>query len=83
MRAISYTAVRRNLAQTMEQICDDHNPVIITRKSKDSVIMISVEDYEAMQETAYLLQSPANAQRLLKSIEQLDSGNGLEQGLLE
>ena len=83
MNALSYTAARNNLAQTMQRVCDDHDPVIITRKNNESVVMLSLEDYEALQETAYLLQSPANAKRLMESIEQLESGRGLEKGMSE
>ncbi len=83
MDAISYTAARANLATTMQKVCNDHAPVIITRKSEAPVVMISLEDYEAMQETTYLLRSPANARRLLESISELDSGNGQERELFE
>lgn len=81
MKAITYTAARGNLAKTMDKVCDDHNPVIITRQNNASVVMISLEDYEALNETAYLLQSPRNAKRLLESIEQLDAGRGVERKL--
>ncbi len=83
MRAISYTSARNNLAQTMRKVCEDHDPVIITRKNGEAVVMISLEDYEALSETAYLLQSPKNAKRLLESIEELESGKGIERDLLE
>lgn len=83
MNAISYTAVRGNLAATMKKVCDDHDPVIITRRNNEAVIMISLEDYEALNETAYLLQSPKNAKRLLESIAELESGKGLEKELAE
>ena len=68
MDAISYTSARANLASTMEKVCNDHAPVIITRKSKNPVVMMSLEDYEAMEETTYLLRSPANARHLLSFI---------------
>jgi len=55
MRAISYTAVRSNLAQTMKKVCEDHDPVIITRRNSEAVIIISLEDYESLNQTAYLL----------------------------
>lgn len=61
MDSISYTAARANLARTMDRVCDDHEPVIITRSSEPSVVMISLEDYKALEETAYLLRSPKNA----------------------
>ncbi|QRG81527.1 type II toxin-antitoxin system Phd/YefM family antitoxin [Vibrio diabolicus] len=83
MDAISYTAARANLASTMEKVCNDHAPVIITRKSEAPVVMMSLEDYEAMQETTYLLRAPANARRLLESIVELESGKGQERELLE
>ena len=83
MRAISYTIARGNLAQTMKKVCEDHDPVIITRKNNAAVVMLSLEDYEALNETAYLLQSPKNAKRLLQSIEQLKKGKGRERGLIE
>ncbi|WP_105903754.1 type II toxin-antitoxin system Phd/YefM family antitoxin [Vibrio gangliei] len=83
MDAISYTAARANLASTMEKVCADHAPVIITRKSEAPVVMISLEDYEAMQETTYLLRAPTNARRLLESIAELESGQGQERELLE
>ncbi len=76
MDAISYTAARENLAAMMDKVCQDHAPVIITRKRDQSVVMLSLEEYEALQETAYLLQSPENAKRLLKAKEALDSGRG-------
>lgn len=75
MKAITYTAARENLAATMDQVCEDRNPVIITRKRDQAVVMISLEDYEALEETAYLLRSPANAKRLIASIEAIEKGN--------
>lgn len=83
MDAISYTAARANLASTMERVCSDHAPVIITRKSEDPVVMISLEDYNAMQETTYLMRSPANARDLLESIAELEAGGGVQKELLE
>ncbi|MGM0413315.1 MAG: type II toxin-antitoxin system Phd/YefM family antitoxin [Pseudomonadota bacterium] len=83
MDAISYTAARTNLARTMEQVCEDHAPVIITRKGAGSVVMMSQEDYEALEETAYLLRSPENARRLLESIAELEQGGGEERSLEE
>ncbi len=83
MRAISYTAARNSLANTMKQVCDDHDPVIVTRKNNESVIIMSLEDYESLKETAYLLQSPKNVKRLLESIEELESGKGIQRELIE
>ncbi len=83
MDAISYTAARSNLAKTMEQVCEDHAPVIITRKKAPAVVMMSLEDFEALQETAYLLRAPENARRLLESVAELERGGGQERSLKE
>ena len=83
MNTITYSSARSNLAQTMEKVCDDHNPVIITRKAARPVIMMSLDDYEALEETAYLLRSPKNARRLLESIAQLEAGKGIERELAD
>jgi antitoxin YefM len=83
MEATTYTAVRQNLAKTMEKVCKDHSPVIVTRKKSGSVIIMSLEDYEALEETAYLLRSPKNTRRLIESIAQLEDGKGTERSLIE
>ena len=83
MEAISYTTARGNLAKTMRQVCINHDPVIITRTNNEAVVMLSLEDYEAINETAYLMKSPANAKRLMRSIEELNSGKGKEKDLIE
>lgn len=75
MDAISYTYVRNNFAGTMEKVCNDHMPVIITRKNAEAVIMMSLDDYNAMVETTYLLRSPKNSSRLTQSIKELESKN--------
>jgi antitoxin YefM len=67
----------------MEQVCQDHAPIIITRKTNDSVVIMSLEDYTALQETAYLLRSPANTKRLIESIAQLEDGKGNERELID
>jgi antitoxin YefM len=82
MQALSYTAARGNLAKTMKKICENHDPVIITRQNADSVVMLSLEDYESLCETSYLLQSPKNARRLQASVKELNSGKGKERVLL-
>ena len=83
MDAISYSFARANLANTMAKVCNDHAPVIITRKSEAPVVMMSLEDYESMEETTYLLRSPANARNLLESIAELETDKGLEKKLAE
>lgn len=83
MEAINYTVVRQTLAQKMDQVCDDHTPIIVTRQNNRSVVLLSLEDYQALEETAYLLRSPKNAKRLMESILELESGRGTERGLIE
>ena len=78
MTAITYTAARENLATTMDRVCSDHDPVIITRNRDQAVVMLSLDDYESLQETAYLLRSPANTKRLLASIDSLNRGRGVK-----
>ncbi len=67
----------------MKKVCDDHAPIIVTRKNNEAVILMSLEDYEALTETAYLMQSPKNAKRLIESIEELNSGKGQEREIIE
>ena len=74
MDAITYSAARANLASTMDRVCSDHEPLIITRNGEASVVMLSLEDYRALEETAYLLRSPANARRLLDAEQPLSAG---------
>ena len=81
MDAITYTTVRANLASAMDRVCEDHEPLIITRNGEQSVVMLSLEDYKALEETAFLLRSPANAKRLLSSVSQLTAGQGTEREL--
>jgi antitoxin YefM len=78
MNTITYTAARANLADTMDRVCNDHEAVIITRKSDQAVVMISLEEYNALEETAHLLRTPANAGRLLSAVSQLRAGEGVE-----
>ncbi len=81
MNAITYTAARENLASTMDQVCRDRAPMIITRNRDQAVVMISLEEFEALEATAHLLRSPANARRLLESIRALESGKGKQRGI--
>ena len=81
MDAITYSAARANLAATMDRVCNDHEALIITRNSEQSVVMLSLEDFQALEETAYLLRNPANAKRLLAATEQLRAGKGVAREL--
>jgi antitoxin YefM len=83
VNAIPYTTLRANLAQEMDRVCEDHAPIVVTRKSSSSVVMISLDDFEALEETSHLLRSPKSARRLLESIAELEAGGGTERELAE
>ena len=79
--AISYSEARKNLASLMDTVCDDSDVVVITRRKARPVVLMSLDEYNSIQETAYLLRSPANAERLLESIADLQRGNTVEHSL--
>lgn len=82
MKSITYSYARQHLADTLKDVCADHDPIIITTKRNKSVVLLSLEDFESLKETAYLLRSPRNAKRLFESIKQLESGKGKSKELL-
>jgi antitoxin YefM len=81
MDTITYSTARASLARTMDKVCEDHEPMIITRSGQQSVVMLSLADFKSLEETAYLLRSPQNAQRLLAAITALSKGKGKERQL--
>ena len=83
MAHVTYTELRANLAGFMDEVCNTRAPLLVTRQNARSVIMLSEEDYEGLLETVHLLRSPANAARLLESIEQANSGRLSERQLIE
>lgn len=84
MRATSYSEFRKNLAANLDKVNDDREPVIITRdRGKPSAVLMSLEAYESLDETTYLLSSPRNAARLRESIAELEAGGGTERKLIE
>ena len=83
MKHASYTELRANLAKYMDEVCDDRDALLVTRQNARSVVLISEEEYEGMIETLHLLRSPANAARLLRSIEDADAGKLVEHSLIE
>lgn len=76
MVSITYSYARQHLAEAMKNACADHDPIVVTSKNDNSVVIMSLDDYEGLQETSYLLRSPKNMRRLLESIKQLESGKG-------
>ncbi len=83
MKAITYTAARENLAATMDRVCEDSEAVIITRNRDQAVVMLSLAEYQALEETAYLTRSPANARRLLDAVQSMEKGKGRVRKLKE
>lgn len=83
MKTMSFSEPRAKYAQTLDAVANDHEEIVITRSGHEPVVMVSLKDYESLKETAYLLRSPANARRLLASIDRLENGGGTEQGLIE
>jgi antitoxin YefM len=81
MDTMTYSAARAKLADTMDRVCDDHEPIIITRSGEQAVVMISLDDFKALEETSYLLRNPKNASRLLASIASLEAGKGKARNL--
>lgn len=83
MEVVSYTDARARLKEVMDRVVEDHCPVIVTRQRGAPVVMMSLADYNAWDETAHILSSPANAKRLQEGIAQLDAGRGVERELIE
>lgn len=83
MAHVSYSELRNNLATYMEAVCDDRAPLLVTRQNARSVVLMSEEDYEGLMETVHLLKSPANALRLLRSIQEANEGKLTERELVE
>jgi antitoxin YefM len=82
MDAVSFTEARGNLAELMRRVNEDRAPVMVTSQRGRPVVMMSLEDFNALEETAYLLRSPANAKRLARSVEQLRAGSGVSHALV-
>ena len=78
MDVLTYTDARASLKDVMDRVIHDRVEVIVTRKKREAVVMISLDEYNAIQETLHLQKSPENARRLQASIAQLDAGNGIE-----
>lgn len=83
MQTLNFSHTRQNLAATLDAVVDNAMPITVTRQNKESVVIISMKDYRAMEETAYLMQSGANAKRLNRAIEQLELGLGQPKALLD
>lgn len=83
MRTISYSEARQNLSETMMTAVEERAPVLITRQNGEACVLMSLEEYNALEETVYLLRSPENARRLLSAVEGLKKGEGIERDIIE
>ena len=75
MTPVSYSALRQNLAHYMDETCSNRDPILVTRQGADSVVMLSLAEYEGLMETVHLLRSPVNAKRLLEAINSAETGD--------
>ena len=83
MRTMSYTESRARYAEVLDRVANDREAVVITRAGHEPVVIVSLEDYESLQETAYLMRSPTNVRRLLDAMERLEAGQGSSHDLVE
>lgn len=83
MDVITYSDTRAHLKKVMERVVADRTPIVVTRQKAEAVVMVSLADWNAMEETLHLLSSPRNAERLRAAIGQLDAGGGTEHELIE
>lgn len=83
MESVNYTTFRKNLAKTIDRVNEDHCPILITRQNGRTAVLLSLDDFKSYEETAYLMKSPRNAERLNAAIEELEEGRGIERELIE
>ncbi len=83
MQAVSFSELRKDMRHIMDMATDRHEPTIVTRKRGGSMVIMSLEDYNSLEETAYILSNPKNAQRILESIAELREGRGVQHELID
>lgn len=83
MDVLSYSSLRNNLASVLDKVNEDHVSILITRQKGKPAIIMSLDDFKAYEETAYLMSSPKNAERLSQSIAEVDVGKAKQHGLIE
>ncbi len=80
---MSYSSFRANLASALDAVNENHKPIIITRQQGKPAVVISLEDFQSYEETAYLMASPKNAQRLNQAINEIESSKTMQHELIE
>jgi len=83
METISYTAFRNHLATSIDRVNDNHEPLLVTRQNGSPAVVISLEDFKSYEETAYLMASPKNSERLNSAVNQLENGKGTAKDIIE
>jgi antitoxin YefM len=83
MEVLSYSALRNNLASTLDKVNEDHVSVLITRQNGKPAVIMSLEDFKSYEETAYLMASPKNAERLSQAIAEVETGKTKKHGIIE
>ena len=83
MKTLSYTESRARYVEVLDSVVNDREEVVVTRAGHPSVVIVSLEDFESMRETAFLMRSPTNARRLLDAMKRLEDGTGEEHGLID
>lgn len=83
MKVVTYSDLRKNLANVLDGVINDHSPVLVTRQNNQTAVLISLDDFNAYEETAHLLKSPANAKRLRDSITQIETSRVYNHELIE
>jgi len=83
MDQVNYSFFRSNLSSVLDKVNNDHAPVVVTRQNAKAAVVISLEDYNAYEETAYLMVSPKNANRLNRSIQEIENGKLTQHNLIE
>ena len=83
MKTMSYSHSRAHYAEVLDSVVDDREEIVITRAGKEPVVIVSLDDYQSMKETAFLMRSPENARRLREAIDQLERGRGVAHELIQ
>jgi antitoxin YefM len=83
MDVLTFTDTRKRLKDVMDRVVEDHVPTLVTRQKAEPVVMVSLADWNAMEETLHLMASRTNAERLMESVAEMDAGGGAEHDLIE
>lgn len=83
MKTMSYTESRARYAEVLDSVVDDREEIVVTRSGHEPVVIVSLDEFESLRETAYLMRSPKNARRLLDAMERLETDGGQAHALVD